>query len=256
MATFKDRVFELLYDSGDSEKEFLDKVNAVGGLKLQRNFFTRMTEPSMKTCLAICKVYDCTPEWLVGLSDIRKSANDNVNLAAQTTGLSVDTIKELSAIRDYVLKEQNKLEEWEKALTPQARKKLEKREKDNGRIVDDFFFDSPKVHILSTIERIIHDEYIRISDKHSEKERIDETGSILHSLASFYQDLDCWEEYGDSIDITRDKLQTVTPRRDKVKLAALYVFETLSRRVDYFLKRNGKTRDQLLEELETEASNE
>lgn len=49
--------------------------------------------------IKLARVLDCTVEYLVGYSDVRLSASDDVNNAAQTTGLSVACIEQLQEIR-------------------------------------------------------------------------------------------------------------------------------------------------------------
>lgn len=93
---FADKVEKILQASGDSQKEFLEQINNVGGLCLQRNFFTRMTttDPSIKTLVAICKVYKVSPEWLL---DIK---SDGELEFAISIGISKETARRLKGLND------------------------------------------------------------------------------------------------------------------------------------------------------------
>ena len=57
--------------------------------------------------IKLAKALDCTVEYLVGVSDARLSASDDINNAAQTTGLSVECIEQLQRIKRGTRKTEN-----------------------------------------------------------------------------------------------------------------------------------------------------
>ena len=107
MATLWDRIEELRMNGGEGGRhltyeEFAKRVNSVkidGAATLTKSTITDIKErgrqPGYKTIISIAKAFDVGTDYLLGISDIRKTASDDINIAAETTGLNIDAIKQL-----------------------------------------------------------------------------------------------------------------------------------------------------------------
>ncbi len=106
MATLKDRINEILRENQDmSYQAFADRVNQVdvdNSAKLTKSFVADIVngtrQPKAQTIVRIAKAFNVSTDYLLGITDIKTTANDDTNMAAKTTGLSTDCIEMLSKI--------------------------------------------------------------------------------------------------------------------------------------------------------------
>lgn len=111
MAKLKDRIFEIMEDNADKDgnimsyQAFADRVNQIeveNSAKLTKSFVADIIngtrQPKAQTIVRISKAFNISTDYLLGVTDIKTSANDDINIAAKTTGLSTDIIKMLSKI--------------------------------------------------------------------------------------------------------------------------------------------------------------
>lgn len=106
MARLKDRINEILKENDDmSYQAFADRVNQVDvdhSAKLTKSFVADIVngtrQPKAQTIVRIAKAFNVSTDYLLGITDIKATANDDTNIAAKTTGLSTDCIDMLSKI--------------------------------------------------------------------------------------------------------------------------------------------------------------
>ena len=102
-AELKDRISDILSDI--TYQEFCDRVNAVdmdGTAKMSKSFVYEIIsgtrQPGYKTIVRIARAFNLSCDYLLGLSDVPSSVNDDVNTAANTTGLTIKTIENLKTL--------------------------------------------------------------------------------------------------------------------------------------------------------------
>lgn len=104
---FCERIKTLALESGEckTHQEFADRVNAAyGKTHLDRSYINKMIagendNPNAVTLASIAKAFDVSVDWLLGLTDNPARTNSDIAIASDTTGLSVEAVKQLEKMK-------------------------------------------------------------------------------------------------------------------------------------------------------------
>ena len=170
MADFKNRLRELIKDSGKTQKEVAKEIEEKYGINLSSQALSNYVngrEPSYDTLIAFAKFFNVSTDYLLGYSEVKRHSNSNIN---EQLGLSDKSIEILNSYKKY-FKDHGK-----KVLIPIVNFLIENEPNAKELLSDSYSYKK------NDFDRILFDDKEAHSTKNTEPDKL----KILSNIENYF----------------------------------------------------------------------